>query len=84
MYELWPDRAWRPAPRMDAMMAVGTVPIAIENWRLEYAAHPLTHHIDQAFDVLDHKRSDDRKHRGVHRKLQSWLSLKAPQELALR
>jgi AcrR family transcriptional regulator len=55
MYELWPDQSRRPALRMDAMMAMGTLRIARENWRREDAAHPLTHYIDEAFDLLDHK-----------------------------
>jgi AcrR family transcriptional regulator len=55
MYELWPDHTRRPALRMDAMMAIGTLRIARENWRQEDAAHPLTHYIDEAFDLLDHK-----------------------------
>jgi AcrR family transcriptional regulator len=55
MYELWPDKTRRPALRMDAMMAMGTLRIARENWRREDAAHPLTHYIDEAFDLLDHK-----------------------------
>jgi AcrR family transcriptional regulator len=55
MYELWPDQTRRPALRMDAMMAMGTLRIARENWRQEDAAHPLTHYIDKAFDLLDHK-----------------------------
>ena len=55
MYELWPDPARRPALRMNAMMAVGTLRIARENWRQEDAAHPLTHYIDEAFDLFDQK-----------------------------
>ena len=55
MYELWSDQTRRPALRMDAMMAIGTLRIARENWRREDAAHPLTHYINEAFDLLDHK-----------------------------
>ena len=55
MYELWPDPARRPALRMNAMMAVGTLRIARENWRQEDAAHPLTHYIGEAFDLFDQK-----------------------------
>jgi hypothetical protein len=35
------------------MMAMGTLRFAKENWRQEDAAHPLTHYIDEAFDLLD-------------------------------
>jgi AcrR family transcriptional regulator len=55
MYELWPDQTRRSALRLDAMMAIGTLRIARENWRREDAAHPLTHYIDDAFHLLDHK-----------------------------
>jgi AcrR family transcriptional regulator len=55
MYELWPDQSRRPALRMDAKIAMGTLRIARENWRREDAAHPLTHYIDEEFDLLDHK-----------------------------
>lgn len=53
MYELWPDEARRPALRLSAMMAMGALRFAKDNWRQEDAAHPLTHHIDEAFDLLD-------------------------------
>jgi hypothetical protein len=36
------------------MMAIGTLRFAKENWRREDGAHPLTHYIDEAFDLLDH------------------------------
>lgn len=55
MYELWPDRSRRPALRLDAMMAIGTLRFARENWRKSDAARPLTHYIDEAFDLLDHR-----------------------------
>jgi len=54
MYELWPDETRRPALRLAAMMAIGTLRFAKDNWRREDAAHPLTHYIDEAFDLLDH------------------------------
>jgi hypothetical protein len=53
MYELWPDRTRRPTLRLTAMMAMGTLRFAKDNWRHEDAAHPLTHYIDEAFDLLD-------------------------------
>jgi AcrR family transcriptional regulator len=52
MYELWPDPVRRPALRLAAMMAMGTLRFAKDNWRLDGAAHPLTHYIDEAFDLL--------------------------------
>jgi AcrR family transcriptional regulator len=52
MYELWPDETRRPALRLAAMMAMGTLRFAKDNWRQEDAAHPLTHYIDEAFDLL--------------------------------
>jgi AcrR family transcriptional regulator len=54
MYELWPDEVRRPALRLAAMMAIGTLRFAKDNWRKDDAAHPLTHYIDEAFDVLEH------------------------------
>ena len=53
MYELWPDPTRRPALRLTAMMAMGTLRFAKDNWRQDDAAHPLTHYIDEAFDLLD-------------------------------
>jgi len=52
MYELWPEEARRPALRLAAIMAMGTLRFAKENWRQENAAHPLTHYIDAGFDLL--------------------------------
>ena len=53
MYEMWPDKNRRPALRLAAMMAMGTLRFAKEDWRRENAAHRLTHYIDKAFDLLD-------------------------------
>lgn len=53
MFEMWPDPALRPALRMDAMIAMGTLRVAKETWRQEKAARPLARHIDEAFDLLD-------------------------------
>jgi AcrR family transcriptional regulator len=60
MYELWPDETRRPALRLAAMMAIGTLRFAKDNWRQENAAHPLTQYIDEAFDLLDHLNSVSR------------------------
>src|ERR1700743_9238 len=53
MYELWPDQAERPALRLAAMMAMGTLRFAKDNWRQDDAARPLTHYINEGFDLLD-------------------------------
>ena len=55
MYEMWPDQDKRPALRMAAMMAIGALRFAKENWRKDNAAHPLTHYIEEAFDLLNHQ-----------------------------
>jgi AcrR family transcriptional regulator len=55
MYELWPDSTRRPALRLAAMMAMGTLRFAKDNWRQDDAKHPLTHYIDEAFDLLEHQ-----------------------------
>lgn len=52
MYELWPDPARRPALRLDAMMAIGALRFAKENWRQAGGAKPLPHYIDEAFELL--------------------------------
>jgi AcrR family transcriptional regulator len=52
MYELWPDPKRQPALRLDAILAMGTLRFAKENWRQESGAHPLTHYIDAAFELL--------------------------------
>jgi len=52
MYELWPDETRRRELRLAAMMAMGALRFAKESWRREDAAHPLTHYIDDAFDLL--------------------------------
>lgn len=53
MYAMWPDQSRRPSLRMAAMMAMGTLRFAKEDWRRENAAHRLTHYIDNAFDLLE-------------------------------
>ena len=55
MCEMWPDQTKRPALRMAAMMAIGALRFAKENWRQNDGAHPLTHYIDEAFDLLSHQ-----------------------------
>jgi AcrR family transcriptional regulator len=53
MYEKWPDKVRRPALRLAAITALGALRFAKDNWRQEAAAHPLTYHIDKAFNLLD-------------------------------
>jgi hypothetical protein len=36
------------------MMVMGTLRFAKDNWRQEDAVYPLTHYIEEAFDLLDH------------------------------
>lgn len=67
MYELWPDRSERPALRMAAMMAMGTLRFAKESWRQDNAAHPLAHYIDEAFDLLVSSRQRIRNDSNVQR-----------------
>lgn len=55
MYEMWPDRSKRPALRLEAMMAIGALRFAKENWRKDDAARPLTHYIDEAFELLSQR-----------------------------
>ncbi|PQV45139.1 TetR/AcrR family transcriptional regulator [Paraburkholderia sp. BL21I4N1] len=52
MCELWPDPARRPALRLAAIMAMGTLRFAKDNWRREEAARPLGDYIDEAFELL--------------------------------
>lgn len=56
MGELWPDPRLKPALRLDAMIAMGTLRFAKENWRQENGARPLTDYINEAFDLL-HRQS---------------------------
>jgi hypothetical protein len=53
MCELWPDPVLRPALRLDAMMTMGALRFAKENWRQGNGTRPLTYYIDEAFDLLD-------------------------------
>jgi AcrR family transcriptional regulator len=53
MYEMWPDPARRAVLRLEAMVAMGTLRVAKEQWRQEEAAQPLAHYVDRAFDLLD-------------------------------
>jgi AcrR family transcriptional regulator len=67
MYELWPDETRRPALRLAAMIAMGTLRFAKDNWRQEDAARPLTHYIDEAFDLLaQQSKRRSGTHQGAH------------------
>ena len=55
MYELWPEPARKPGLRLDAMMAMGTLRFAKENWRQANGARPLTFYIDEAFELLKNR-----------------------------
>lgn len=57
MYDKWPNRIKRSALRMSAMIAMGALRIAKENWREDDGARPLTHYIEQAFDTYDRLNS---------------------------
>lgn len=37
---------------MVAMVAMGTLRLALEKWRQDNAAHPLAHYIRQSFSLL--------------------------------
>jgi AcrR family transcriptional regulator len=55
MSELWPApaKAKQDALRLVAMMAMGTLRLAIDNWRQENAKRSLTHYLDKSFALLE-------------------------------
>ena len=53
MCELWPAPAQRDALRTVAMMAMGTLRLALDNWRKDDAAHPLAHYLGRGFAALE-------------------------------
>jgi AcrR family transcriptional regulator len=53
MYEMWPEKTRRSALRLTAITALGALRFAKDNWRAGAGAHPLTYHINKAFDLLD-------------------------------
>ncbi|MCB8883648.1 TetR family transcriptional regulator [Acidisoma cellulosilytica] len=53
-YDLWPDQTQRPALRLAAKMAMGTLRFAKDNWRQDNAARPLAQYIEEAFGLLGH------------------------------
>lgn len=52
MSELWPSPARRDGLRLVAMVAMGTLRLALDKWREDDAAHPLAHYIRQGFTLL--------------------------------
>jgi len=52
MGELWPSPARRDGLRLVAMVAMGTLRLALERWKQHDAAHPLAHYIRQSFTLL--------------------------------
>jgi AcrR family transcriptional regulator len=52
MCELWPAPARREGLRLVAMVAMGTLRLALEKWKQNDAARPLAHYIRQSFALL--------------------------------
>jgi AcrR family transcriptional regulator len=52
MCELWPTPGRRDGLRLVAMVAVGTLRLALDKWKQDDAAHPLAHYIRQGFTLL--------------------------------
>jgi AcrR family transcriptional regulator len=50
--EKWPDPKRRPALRLVAMMGIGTMRIAAEQWSEENGVKPLEHYVNKAFKRL--------------------------------
>jgi AcrR family transcriptional regulator len=52
MCELWPSPARRDGLRLVAMVAMGTLRLALDKWRQNDAAHPLAYYVRQSFTLL--------------------------------
>lgn len=52
MCELWPATARREGLRLVAMMAIGTLRLALEKWKQGDAAHPMAYYVRQGFNLL--------------------------------
>jgi AcrR family transcriptional regulator len=52
MCELWPAPARRDGLRLVAMVAMGTLRLALDKWKANDAAHPLAYYIRQGFTLL--------------------------------
>jgi AcrR family transcriptional regulator len=52
MCELWPAPGRRDGLRLVAMVAMGTLRLALEKWKQNHGAHPLAYYIRQSFTLL--------------------------------
>ena len=52
MCELWPSPGRRDGLRLVAMVAMGTLRLALDKWKQNNAAHPLAYYIRQSFALL--------------------------------
>ena len=52
MCELWPSPERRDGLRLVAMVALGTLRLALERWKQDEAALPLAHYVEQSFGLL--------------------------------
>jgi AcrR family transcriptional regulator len=52
MCELWPSPGRRDGLRLVAMVAMGTLRLALDKWKQNDAAHPLAYYIRQGFALL--------------------------------
>jgi AcrR family transcriptional regulator len=52
MCELWPAPGRHDGLRLVAMVAMGTLRLALEKWKQTNAAHPLAYHVRQSFALL--------------------------------
>lgn len=53
MRELWPAPPRRDALRVAAMIAMGTLRLALEDWRQDDGAHPLARYIREGFALVE-------------------------------
>ncbi|HUH55114.1 MAG TPA: helix-turn-helix domain-containing protein, partial [Rhodanobacter sp.] len=52
MCERWPSPARREGLRLVAMVAIGTLRLALEKWKQSDAAHPMAYYVRQGFNLL--------------------------------
>jgi len=52
MCELWPSPARREGLRLVAMVAIGTLRLALEKWKRDDAAHSMAHYVRRGFKLL--------------------------------
>jgi len=53
MTELWPQQVQQESLRVAAMMAIGTLRLALDKWREEEARHPLAEYLVRYFTHLE-------------------------------